>query len=215
MGFVDVLVAIWHVAVSFPLAVGIFCLFWYRDRRVVSSWLIVLLLAVSVASLVILFELPYSLTMYSSNILLLVGGVVTSVVGLGLWIRRFLSGSLLWLMPSIAIAELAVLAAVDYRFRIILQDPGGEAVDLGDGEMAIGYAGSSWGASFINIREGTLLGKGEYYFGLLLWLQHKDEWTFCGRFSDSSGNLHGDLEWKPAKWSEWPQHVIMHQKVER
>ena len=119
-----------------------------------------MLLAASVASLVILFASPSLLSMKYSNILLLLGGIVTGAIGLGFWIRRFRMVSLVWLIAGIAIAELAILAAVDHRFRIVVQNSDGVAVDVRDSEMALGHAGSSWGASFIDIREGTKLGKG-------------------------------------------------------
>ncbi|MDB4645856.1 hypothetical protein OAF32_02830, partial [Akkermansiaceae bacterium] len=60
-----------------------------------------------------------------SNILLLLGGIVTGAIGLGFWIRRFRMVSLVWLIAGIAIAELAILAAVDHRFRIVVQNSDG------------------------------------------------------------------------------------------
>ncbi|MDB4373619.1 hypothetical protein N9162_00700 [bacterium] len=215
MIFIYAMVAVWHLAASSPLLFGVFCGYRYRNRRFSSRWLIVMLLAASVASLVILFASPSLLSMKYSNILLLLGGIVTGAIGLGFWIRRFRMVSLVWLIAGIAIAELAILAAVDHRFRIVVQNLDGVAVDVRDSEMALGHAGSSWGASFIDIREGTKLGEGEYYFGLLLWLQRKDEWTFCGYFHDSYGNRLGDLEWKSARWEEWPKHVIVDQNFEK
>lgn len=75
--------------------------------------------------------------------------------------------------------------------------------------MALGHAGSSWGASFSDIQEGAKLGEGEYYFGLLTRLKWMDEWAFCSYFYASDRNRLGDLEWKSARRSEWPKHVVV------
>ena len=206
-------IAFINIVASLPLLLGIICGYKYRNCRETSGRLIGKLLIVSVASLVGLFNFPAWLSMQSSNVLLLLGSIVTSVVGLAFWIRRFRFVSLIWLIPGIAMAELAILAVVDHRFRIVVQNTNGVPVDVQDHEMALGHAWSSFGASGITIRKSSKLGKGEYYFGLLLWLQLKDEWKFCGVFSDVNGHYLGNLEWKSAKWSEWPKHVIVNQKV--
>ena len=210
MLLIEFIFGLWYLAASFPLLLGVFCGYRYRNRTTVSGWLVVVLIATAVVNIVILFASPSFLSMRNSNILLLVGSVVASSIGLGFLIRRFR----LVLMAGVAMAELAILAAVDHRFRIVVRNSGGVAVDVRDGEMALGHAGSSWGASFIDIKQGAKLGKGEYYFGLLTWLKWKDEWTFCGNFYDSNGNRLGDLEWKSAGWSEWPKHVIVNQNVQ-
>jgi len=209
MILIYVIVGIWYLVSSLPLLFGVYCGFRYRNGRTASSRLVVMLLAAAAAGLVVLFTSPSFLSMKISNILLLLGSIVASAIGLGFCIRRFR----LVLIAGVAIAELAILAAVDHRFRIVVQDPDGIAVGVRDSEMALGHAGSSWGASFIDIHEGTRLGKGEYYFGLLTWLKWKDKWTFCSYFNDSNGNRLGDLEWKSARWSEWPKHVVVNQNV--
>ena len=206
-------IAIINIAASLPLLLAILCGYKYRNCRETSGRLIGILLLTSASSLVGLFNFPAWLSMQSSNILLLLGGVATSVVGLAFWIRRFRSVSPMWLIPAIAMAELALLAAVDYRFRIVVQNADGVAVDVQDDEMALGHAWSSWGASGITIRKGTKLRKGEYHFGLLVWLQLKDEWKFCGVFSDINGKYLGSLEWISAKLAEWPKHVIVNQNA--
>ena len=210
MLLINFILGLWYLVASLPLLLGIFCGYKYRDRATVSSWLVVMLIAASVVSLVILFASPSFLSIRNSNILLLLGSVVTSSIGLGFLIRRFR----LVLMAGVAIAELAILAAVDHRFRIVVRDSDGVAVGVRDSEMALGHAGSSWGASFIDIQQGTKLEKGEYYFGFLTWLIWKDEWTFCSYFYDSNGNRLGDLEGQSARWSEWPKHVIVNQNVQ-
>jgi hypothetical protein len=212
---IHTVVAILNLVASLPLLLGIFCGYKYRNCRETSGRLIGVLLLASVASLVGLFSLPagFWFPMKSINVLLLLGVVATSVVGLTFWIRRFRFVSLVWLIPGIAMAELAILVVVDNRFRIVVQNTEGVAIDVQDDEMALGYSWSSFGASGLSIRKGSKLGKGEYYFGLLVWLQHKDEWMFCGMFSDLNGNYLGNLEWKSAKWAEWPKHVIVNQNV--
>ena len=139
--------------------------------------------------------------------------VATRVVVLTFWFGRFRFLALVWLIPGIAMAELAILVVVDNRFRIVVQNTEGVAIDVQDDEMALGYSWSSFGASGVSIRKGSTLGKGEYYFGLLVWLNHKDKWMFCGTFSDLNGNYLGNLDWKSANWAYWPKHSMWDQKV--
>jgi hypothetical protein len=199
---------------SLPLMLGIICGFKYRNCHETSSRLSGILLIVSVVNLVCLFNLSGWLSIKSVNIVIILGIIVTSIVGLAFWIRRFRSVSLIWLLPALSMGEIAILAAVDNRFRIVVQNTEGVAVDVKDDEMALGHAWSVWGASGYSTREGAKLGKGEYYFGLLLWLQLKDKWQFCGEFYDPNGKELGNLEWKPAKLSEWPKYVILDQNSE-
>ena len=206
-----------YLIASIPLLFGTVCGFRYRSRRGVSNKVLGMLLATSVLSLIAISCWPAIFSTKTSNVLLLLGAILNSVLFLAFSIRKLstLNWSLRWVMAGLTVVELAILAAVDHRFRIVVRNSDGMPVDVSDSDMVLGHAGSSFGASFIEIRKSTRVGKGEYYFGLLLWLKRKSDYTFCGEFHDSNGNLIGDLEFQRAEWSEWPKYVVVNQNAER
>lgn len=203
------IVVIWHLVASLPLLFGLVSGYKYRSCGTPSGRLIGMLFGTSAVSLVILFTCPALFSAKSSNVLLLLGSVVTSAMGLAFGIRRFCAVSLVLLIASIVMVEFAILAVVDHRFRIVVQDQDGMPVDIKESEMALYHAPTLFGATGIYSREGIKLEKGKIYFGLSVWLQNKDKWMFCGDFHDSEGHELGDLDWKHAKWSEWPKLVIV------
>lgn len=167
-----------------------------------------MLFATTAGSLVLLLSWPKFFVISTCNILLLWGIFVTSVTGLTILIFRMIKISPVFLIISLGAAELTLLDKIDSQFRIVVQDVDGKPVDIEAREMALHNHPSSYLDNYY-WKEGIKEGDGEFYFGLLVWLRNKGDWRFPGKFHDPDRNLLGDLEWTPAKWSEWPKRVIV------
>jgi hypothetical protein len=200
------LLMISYLAASLPLVIGLISAYRYRSSDNPSARLIGTLCATSAGSVIVLFTCPYLDPTYSA--LLLSGTVVTGAMGLALWIRRFRSLSPALVAVGIGVIEFAVWGWVDFRFRVVVQDRDGKPVEIQDGSIDLRHPPETYLGSYQS-GKGVRLKKGIIYFGFLQWLEHKDHWTFSGGFCDQNGHFLGDLEWKNAKWSEWPKYIVV------
>lgn len=197
-----------YVTASLPMLFGALCVYKYFRHGTSVYKLVTNLFVSTMAGLVLLCAWPDFLVVRLCNILLIAGILVTSVAGFSIGISRVFAIPPIFLVIFFGVAELSYLATIDARFRIVVQDVDGNPVDIEAGEMALHNHPSSYFDAYYFV-EGVKKGEGEFYFGLLRWLQNKGDWKFPEEFHDPDGNLLGDLNWKPAKWSEWPQRVIV------
>jgi len=112
---------------------------------------------------------------------------------------------------SFAISCLSVLLFtlwLDLRFCIIVKDSNGERQEVNPEYLFLHRPNRSYFQEYIYAK-GHSIGKGCIYFGLVQWLQCKETWIFPSGVSSPKGRNVKDLNWKPAKWSEWPKIVIL------
>lgn len=105
-----------------------------------------------------------------------------------------------------AVAALLLILWIDLRFRVVVQDSQGRAVDVREEYVSLRHPPESYFQSYVHA-EGFRLKKGTVYFGFIRWLQFKDRWTFSGAISNRDGRFVGDLKWESACWSQWPKVV--------
>ena len=114
-------------------------------------------------------------------------------------------------VKSFAISCLSVLLFtlwLDLRFCIIVKDSNGERQEVNPEYLFLHRPNRSYFQEYIYAK-GHSIGKGCIYFGLVQWLQCKETWIFPSGVSSPKGRNVKDLNWKPAKWSEWPKIVIL------
>jgi len=193
-----------YLVASSPLVIGLFSLYRYRRCGNPSGRLIGLLCVASAGSMYVLCTWPGLEMEYSA--LLLSGSIVCCAIGLSFWIRRYRVVSIVLVAVGIFIVELAILAWIDVRFRVVVMDRDGMPVKAGD--IALHHPPESYFQAYRQV-DGIRIGKGTIYFGILRWLEYKERWTFSGRFGGPDGHYLGDLKWEHAKWSEWPKYVTV------
>ncbi len=114
-------------------------------------------------------------------------------------------------VKSFAISCLSVLLFtlwLDLRFCIIVKDADGERQEVNPEYLSLHRPNRELFQDYIYAK-GHSIGKGCIYFGLVQWLQCKETWIFPSCVSSPKGRNDKDLNWKPAKWSEWPKIVIL------
>jgi hypothetical protein len=184
---------------------GIVVYFKFRHGEVPPLWLRHVVSCVAIVSLALLFYIPGLPSLVSG--LIISGTILCGLLG-ATWSICGITGA--FFSKSFAVLALSLVPFIlwiDLRFCVVVQDRDGRPVDPQMGSIELHRPNRSYFQSYI-YGKGLRVKKGITYFGLLKWLQHKEEWIFSGAFFDKDGRTLGDLEWKPARWSEWPKVVI-------
>lgn len=115
------------------------------------------------------------------------------------------------MIKSVALSTIPIallLLWLDLRFSVIVVDSNGQPIEVQSSAVALHRPNYHYFQNYIT-HEGHRLATGRIYFGLLTWLQCKDDWTFPGSFEDKNGRYLGNLKWKRARWWEWPKVVVV------
>ena len=187
-----------------PLCLGILACFSFRNSEAQPRWLAPMMCCVTIGCAVVLYYVP-SLPIFVS-ILIVSGMMLCGMFGVASILRRSRGIRFSTAFLLSAVAALLLILWVDLRFRVVVQDSKGRAVEVREEYISIHYPPKSYFQSYVRAK-GLRLKKGTVYFGFIRWLQFKDQWTFSGAISDRDGRFVGDLKWESARWSQWPKVV--------
>lgn len=192
------------IAMLGPLCIGVLACFKFRDREAQPRWLAALMCCITGGCAVVLHYVP-SLPVLVS-ILIISGMMLCGVFGVASILCRIRGIKFPAALLVSAVGALPLILWIDLRFRVVVQDSEGRAVDVREEYISLRHSPESYLQSYVEAK-GLSLKKGTVYFGLIRWLQFKDRWTFSGAISDRDGRFVGDLKWESARWSQWPKVV--------
>lgn len=188
-----------------PLCLGILACFRFRNSEAQPRWLAPTMCCVTIGCAVVLYYVP-SLPIFVS-ILIVSGMMLCGMFGVASILRRNRGIRFSTAFLVSAVAALLLILWIDLRFRVVVQDSQGRAVDVREEYISLRHPPDSYLQSYVEAK-GLRLKKGTVYFGFIRWLQYKGQWTFSGAISDRDGRFVGDLKWETARWSQWPKVVI-------
>jgi hypothetical protein len=185
-----------------PLCFGILACSKFRNQESQPRLLAPLMGCITIGCAVILYYVPsfpilVSISIVSGTMICGIFAVASILCG----IRKIEFPKALLVS---AIALLPLVLWIDLRFRVVVRDSEGRAIEVRNGSVSLHHPPESYFQSYVDAK-GLRLKKGTVYFGLIRWLQYKDRWSFPGTISDRDGKSVGDLKWESARWSQWPK----------
>lgn len=188
-----------------PMCLGILASFRFWNREAQPRWVAPMMGVITIGYAVVLYCVP-SLPVLVS-ILIVSGMILCGVIGFASILRRSRWIRSSRAFPVSAVMVLLLVLWIDLRFRVVVKDPQGRAVDVREEDVSLHHPPESYFQNYVEVK-GLKLKKGTVHFGFIRWLQYKDRWTFSGSIGDRDGRLVGDLKWESARWSQWPKVVI-------
>jgi hypothetical protein len=194
------------VIFSQPLIIGLICKLAFQRYPLPPIWLTIILWLLAIGCITYLFYLPCFVGIIS--FLLLAGIACNLVTGAEFLLRRLFQISAIKAFSIPFFMTLAAFLWFESRFFIIIKDQHGMPVEVDTYSLQLHHPPKGL---FQEYQYGSVyqLKKGYYYFGVVQWLRYKAEWTFGSRVGAKQVMQPGEIDFMPAKWSEWPRRITI------